>query len=159
MKKIFSITILFCLTQFAFAQYALPFFDDFEGANNWTIVNGAQTNKWFIDTAMYVSSNHSIYVSNNGGVTNTYDVTQNSASHFYADFIATTGGCILLEFDWKNVGESGYDYLTVWKTKTNYVPVAGVDVIPNSYTQLMGGPYNSSNFYTHVAVSIYHLLG
>ena len=112
MKKTFSITILFCLTQFAFAQQTLPFYDNFEGANNWTIVNGTQTNKWFIDTATFVSSNHSIYISDNGGTTNMYS-NSSSITHFYADFIATQSGCVTLEFDWKCLGEPGFDFMSL----------------------------------------------
>ena len=145
MKKTFSITILFCLTQFAFAQQTLPFYDNFEGANNWTIVNGTQTNKWFIDTATFVSSNHSIYISDNGGTTNMYS-NSSSITHFYADFIATQSGCVTLEFDWKCLGEPGFDFMSVYKTNKTVSPQAGVAMIVNGTTLLIGGPYvNQAN--------------
>ncbi len=54
---------------------ALPYVCDFEDANErnaWQTVNGNYTNKWYIGEAVDNGGDYSLYISNNGGVSNTY---------------------------------------------------------------------------------------
>ncbi|MCX7954305.1 MAG: fibronectin type III domain-containing protein [Bacteroidales bacterium] len=110
----------------------LPFCTDFEsGANDWTIVNGNQTNKWYIGNATAYNSQKSIYISNTNGATNEYSTTSSSVVHFYRDvtFPSTTYP-LYLDFNWKAYGESSYDYLRVYIFNTTEVPIAGT--LPSS---------------------------
>jgi len=107
-----------------------PFTETFEdGRAQWTIVNGTQTNKWHWGTAVAApgGGTHSMYISNDNGVTNAY--TNNSATwaHFYSDITFPAGTtAIALSFDYRGVGEtSEYDYLIVRLVPTTTTPAAG----------------------------------
>lgn len=107
----------------------LNWFTDFEAANNpsFTLVNGTQTNKWAIGTAVSNSPTTSLYISTDGGITNFYTNTSSSVVHAYRDvFIPAGAGEVMFNYDWKGIGESGADYLRVWSTPQSYNPVAGI---------------------------------
>ena len=104
----------------------LPWTVDFEDATEnqqWTLLNGSQTNKWYIGTPTNSSSNvnttpggsQGLYISNNGGASNTYS---NSTSRVYAyrDILVPNGVTELsLSFDWKARGGSTYsEFLRVY---------------------------------------------
>ncbi|MFZ2899353.1 MAG: T9SS type A sorting domain-containing protein [Saprospiraceae bacterium] len=104
------------------------FVEDWEGANTWTLVNGSQTNKWHIGTATKVSGSKAIYISNNAN-SNQYSTTSASVVHFYKDFSFPANATnIIILFNWKGYGESGYDYLKVYLIPTNITPVAGTQL-------------------------------
>ena len=53
----------------------LPYICDFENVqehNAWQTVNGNYTNKWYIGSAVNNGGDYSLYISNNGGTSNTY---------------------------------------------------------------------------------------
>jgi gliding motility-associated-like protein len=103
----------------------LDFFDDFEGAFEWGLVNGTQTNKWFHGTAVSQSPTHSLYVTNNNGVSNAYSHTT-STVFAYRDIAIPAGyNDGILSFDWKGVGENNWDDLTVFLVPTTFNPTAG----------------------------------
>ena len=88
-QKVVWILCLLCLYLLSIdtilCQERVLFQDDFEsGIGNWTIVNGTQTNQWHIGTATANGGTHSIYISDNGGLTNTYTASA-SVVHFYRD--------------------------------------------------------------------------
>ena len=111
---------------------AYPFSDDFNGANNWALVNNAQTNKFVIGTpnASEISfEDGAMYISNNQ-TSNTYTITSGSASYAYVDVnIPTDVAATELSFDWHNKGESIgsniYDFGRVFVTPITYQPTAG----------------------------------
>jgi len=110
------------------------FTEDFEGGNGetlpgWTVVNGSQTNKWYVGTATANGGTRSIYVSNNAA-DNSYSITSTSVVHFYRDFNlnSTAENPATITFDWKGQGEGTstlYDYLAVYVVETSVTPVAG----------------------------------
>jgi hypothetical protein len=119
----------------------LPFNEGFEsGQGNWIAVNAGQTNKWFVGTATAKTGTQSVYVSNDGGVTNAYSDNAASVSHFYRDITFPAGtNPFNLKFSWKGGGEGTtilYDYLRVYVVPTSTVPVAG--------TQLASGQVGTS---------------
>ncbi|MBR6131642.1 MAG: fibronectin type III domain-containing protein [Bacteroidales bacterium] len=62
----------------------LPFICDFEDSgerNAWQTVNGNYTNKWYIGEAVDNGGDYSLYISNNGGVSNAYS---NYSSYVWA---------------------------------------------------------------------------
>ena len=125
MKKNILFILLVCVTTGIHAQQVLPFQEDFEGTSVFTIVNGAQTNKWVIGNATNNGGAKSVYISDNGGTSNTYNVNQPSVVHFYCDFVAPFTSCFQIDFDWKCVGQSNSDALRVYKTTTGVTPVSG----------------------------------
>ncbi|MBI4645454.1 MAG: SprB repeat-containing protein [Bacteroidia bacterium] len=117
--------------------------EDWEGTNTWTLVNGTQTNKWYIGTATSNGGTKSIYISNDNS-SNVYTITSSSVVHFYKDFTFPAGATnITVKFDWKGYGESGYDFLKIFLVPTTTTPVAGTQL---SSVQI-GSTYNlQSNF-------------
>src|SRR5687767_7218006 len=80
-------------------------------SNGWTLVNGSQTNKWFVGTVATPSAGtNSAYVSDNAtGSTYNYIITANSVVHFYKDITFPAGETnIQLTFKWKAQGESTF---------------------------------------------------
>jgi large repetitive protein len=94
----------------------IPFTVDFEDTvenANWALVNGSATNKWYIDTAVNntVIGNRALYISNNGGVSNTYSTSDNSIVWAYRDIMFTpTTGDYQLSFDWRAFGDGSVEY-------------------------------------------------
>jgi hypothetical protein len=105
---------------------ALPWECDFESNNpGFDFVNGSSSNKWCIGTATNNGGTHSLYISNDNGVSNTY-TSNSSAVWAYRDiyFPACPDGYIF-SFDWKSTGESSFDYMMVFLGDP-------VDIAPNS---------------------------
>jgi len=114
----------------AYVPLTAPFVDGFETVDSdWFILNGTQTNGWCIGEATANTGIKSIYISSDGGVTNSYDVDQASISHFYTDIaFPETSQDFYLRFNWKANGEAGpgnYDFLQVYLVDTTVNPVAG----------------------------------
>lgn len=127
----------------------LPYIEDFEGTIEWTLVNGTQTNQWFVDTATNNGGSKSLYVSNDEGVSNVYGHTT-STVHAYRDIaIPADAELVNLRFDWKAGGESTYDYIRVWVVPTTYIPVAGTQTsAANSSGVQFGGYFNLNTTFT-----------
>jgi hypothetical protein len=104
----------------------LPYTTDFEDVNDnpqWVLLNGTQTNQWYIGATTDSTSNvnttldgtDGLYISNNGGASNTYS---GSESHVYAyrDIFVPDGTTeLLLSFDWKAQGGLyNYEFLRVY---------------------------------------------
>lgn len=108
---------------------------DWEG---WTVVNGAQTNKWNIGSGASFTGRYSAYVtSSTTGVTaaNLYNVNSTSISHFYRDVvIPNSGDSVFLTFRWRCQGENGastsnYDFGAVVIADTGTSVNAGAEVL------------------------------
>jgi hypothetical protein len=110
--------------------------------NGWTVVNGAQTNKWIVNTGTSYEGTYSAYASS--GTSVSYNNTATSIVHFYKDFnipstfttpdgnIKTVDYCYL-DFRWRCTGENAaaatqYDYGAVVITTTGTTPAAGTEV-------------------------------
>jgi len=112
------------------AQTALPYSQNFEGATHgWTLSNGTQTNQWFVGSAVSNGGTKSLYISNDSGVSNNYDINTTSVVHAYKDFTITpTAQEISLEFDWRTLAESCCDYIRVWIVPTSFTPTVGAQI-------------------------------
>lgn len=104
-----------------------PCGEDFEdGWIDWVSVNGTETSKWELGTASPYRNSYSAYISTNSGATNSYNPNSGACSHFYHDVnfpVDMTG--MKLRFQFKGIGEAGYDYLSVHITDTSFTPTAG----------------------------------
>ena len=106
---------------------AVPYVCDLEdGAIEWTIANGDNTNKWYIGTAQGFD-NKKLYISSSNGVTNKYNVSAASNSHAYM-YTVLPNSDVVLSFDCRTVGDEN-DYLQV--SVLDEAPVAGV--LPTTY--------------------------
>lgn len=116
------------------SNITMPYVCDFEGSTGetWTLVNGENTNKWFIGQAQGFNNNK-LYISSSNGVTNKYNVTAASVTHACAP-ITLPAGDVLLTFDVRTVGNAN-DYLQV--SIMDEAPEAGT--LPTDYlTRIYG---------------------
>lgn len=128
----------------------LPYIQNFEAAQTGlTLANGIQPNKWVIGTAVNNGGSNAMYISNNNGTSNIYDIEQESTVHAYRDLLMPAGADqISISFDWKCVGDGGefdnYDYMSVWAVPASYVPVAGTQITPGNGRVQVGSDFVSS---------------
>lgn len=120
----------------------LPYSQDFTVNNDFVFVNGAQTNKWFYGSATGNTGN-SIYISNDSGVTNNYNVGNTSVTQVYRDITIPSGATLAdFNFDWKANGESGFDYLRVWLVPASFTPNAGTQIVAGTGRIQLEADYN-----------------
>lgn len=98
------------------------------GMTGWTFVNGTQANKWFVGSATNNGGSNAVYISNDNGVSNTYNNSSSSIVHIYRDINMTTAAEITLKFDWKALAESCCDDVSAWAVPLSYTPTAGVEI-------------------------------
>ena len=128
-------TYTISFTGSAYMPATLPLTEGWEnGQGNWTIVNGTQTNAWYIGAgdATYgpYEGNNFAYISNDGGTTVAYTTNAASVTHIYTD-IAFDADCMEfpLSFQWRCRGEGSYwDRMRVYLVDTNVTPVAGTEL-------------------------------
>ncbi|MFY7815644.1 MAG: hypothetical protein ACOVRK_10720, partial [Chryseobacterium taeanense] len=97
MKNISTfLVILLCLLNLgaipdAYGQTpaTLPYLQDFNTTNDFTLLNGTQTNKWFYGSATGNTGN-SLYISNNAAA-NAYSTGSSSVVQAYRDFTIPAG--------------------------------------------------------------------
>lgn len=95
------------------------------GATGWTIVNGTQTNKWFIGNTVNCAGTQSAYIGTAVG-NNNYTVTATSVVHLYRNFTFPAGQSqITLSFDFRSGGENSFDGVKVYLVPTTTTPAAG----------------------------------
>lgn len=116
------------LTGQAYMPSILPLSEGFEtGFGDWIVVNGTQTNKWYVGTATAHNGTQSAYISNDGGVTHAYTDNVSSVVHMYQDIYFTQNSVdFQLNFWWLANAEAGWDYLKVYLVDTTVTPTAGV---------------------------------
>src|SRR5690606_35941106 len=130
---------------------ALPLVDGFEGPISWTMNNGTQTNKWTIGTAVANSGTHSLYITNDNGVSNAFTNNSTSVVHAYRDIqMPALADQMNLSFDWRALAESCCDYLKVWVAPGSYNPTPGTMIagVPGSIVQIGGNLNGNANFST-----------
>lgn len=104
-------------------------------SNGWVVSNSAN-NPWVIGTAAIGApfSGNAAYISNDGGLSNSYDNSMISLNFFYRDITVPANATnISLSFDWIGNGEGSWDLLQVFTAPTSVVPV-GTTVYPGSGT-------------------------
>jgi hypothetical protein len=119
--------------------FTIPLFTEtFESGsfntNGWVVVNGAESNKWFVTQNDPFSGLWSAHISDhvNGNTVN-YSITSTSVVHFYKDITFPTGGDIVgfeLEYTWKATGENAagqdqYDFGRIFILPAGTSVVAG----------------------------------
>ena len=119
--------------------YICDFADSAE-ANAWEPVNGSQTNQWYLGTAAHygTADNYGMYVSDDNGTSNSYNVSGISITYAYRTFTMNAGS-YNVAFKWQAYGESSYDYLRAWLVPDNVTLTAG---------QLPDGSNSTYNYQT-----------
>ncbi|MCD9853447.1 fibronectin type III domain-containing protein [Epilithonimonas sp. JDS] len=141
----------------------LDYADGFEGANNWTLVNGTQTNKWFVGNAVNNGGTKSLYISSTATGTNNNYISTTSVVQAYRDIAITSGTTLVdINYDWRavgeNIGATYYDYFKVWLVPASFTPVAGTQITAGAGRVLLNDNMNqqptfATKFNTNVDVS------
>ena len=122
---------------------SLPYSTDFEAAgaaNDWTIDNG--TNGWYVGTAANHGGTHALYISDDQGTSNHYNISSTTSSYAYRLFNVSAGD-YAIAYDWKAYGEGSstrWDYLRVLLVPGGDDPtsVSGTST-PTGWTALYDG--------------------
>jgi len=138
--------------------------DDFEGTScEWELINGNQTNAWVWGTATNNGGTHSLYISKDGGSTNTYSGA--STKVFAAKLLNFTDSKYTFEYDWNCYGEKNWDFLRVALVPASETLTAGEDYstigssgsnsLPTGWIALdEGGQLNESTSWQNKSVAI-----
>ena len=90
---------------------AVPYSNDFESSNGWSLENGDLTNQWVWGTAAHDDGTKALYISNDGGLTNAYS-GGNTTVYAWKTF-SFEGGHYSFSYDWRAMGYGSDDYLRV----------------------------------------------
>ena len=110
----------------------LPYNCDFEDsteAANWLFFENDRTNQWFIGSDTSNIGETTLFISNDGGITNAYTLTTGASTWACRDiFIPDTIANYTISFDFKGIGE------TYNSTKCDYLQLfVGPPTIPTGY--------------------------
>ena len=114
----------------------VPYSCDFEqeGPNGWDLINGSQTNKWYVGSATNNGGNQSLYISDNNGTTNSYTTGSTSYTYAVRTFDLTDSGEYAYGYDWKCQGESHYyDFCRAFLAPASYQWTAGSNPAGGTY--------------------------
>ena len=141
-----------------------PYENDFENTCGWLFVNGDRPNQWWYGSAVNNTNNgeKAIYVSNDGGTSNTYT---NTKSVVYATkAFSFAEGTYTFAYDWRAKGNQYFDYIRVALVPASYEIVATENLptglsdtqLPTGWIALDGGSKlnNSDAWSTKVADEI-----
>ena len=123
--------------------------------SDWVFVNGNQTNKWcFGQAASLWDDGYGLYISNDNGVSNSYNTNAGSIVYAYLKQPLPAGD-FHFSCGWRANGENNYDYMRIFVAPVTDTLTAGVfpdgtsscynfrETIPDGWTQL--GPTPNFN--------------
>ena len=114
MKHLLRNLALVALLCVPWVTQAQSFTWDFESGNEgWQFANVTSGNSWVIGSAQAHGGTNSLYVSNDGGTTATYNGT-NTVIYAWRDFTLTTAGTYDYSYYWQCTGESTWDFMRVY---------------------------------------------
>ncbi len=134
--------------------------DDFEGTScGWDLINGTLTNQWVWGTAVNNGGTHALYISNDGGNSNTYSADNTKV--FAAKLLNFTEGKFIFSYDWRCKGESSWDFLRVALVPASQTLTAGTDYstitqpsLPTGWIALDGGKLNLQETWQSVELAV-----
>lgn len=126
---------------FLFAAQTLPYETNFQDLANWTFLN-PDTNKWVFGTAATNGGQQALYISNDEGVSNAYNIGESSVAHAYVE-LAIPANAVEGElfFNWRGEGEYFSDYMNVWLVPTDYVITPGDAIVAGGQNVQIGGQF------------------
>lgn len=116
-----------------------PYGNDFESTCGWLFVNGDRPNQWCYGSAANNTPDgeKAIYISNDGGTSNSYT---NTKSVVYATkAFAFAEGVYTFAYDWRAKGNQYYDYIRVALVPASYEIVASENPPTSFDSQLPTG--------------------
>jgi hypothetical protein len=139
----------------------IPYTHDFvdtEENERWVLLNGTQANQWHIGTASYQTGARSLYISNDNGVSNNYNLTSISFVIAQRKFDFETTDAHTISFDWKCMGEGNWDNFRAFLVPTRIILVAGNaygntwqnNIVPTSWIAVSGVLSNRGNWQTFI---------
>ena len=131
---------------------AIPFNDDFEGANYWKFVADGQTNAWMVGNDVSNGGEKALYVSNDGA-SYAYDTEVMSASFATILINFETTGDYTIDYDWKCEGDYGdevYDFMRVGLIPAAATVTAGMPTLPEEFIALDNGELYGQTEWQHV---------
>lgn len=140
---------------------AAGFTDDFESDNGWFFVNNTSSaNSWLRGTATSNGGTYSMYISNDG-TSNTYSMSSGPMATYATKLFSFEAGNYTIQYDWKAIGESDYDFLRVALVPASDELTAtysniGTTSLPSGWTELDGGSkLNLKTSWHNVSKDIY----
>ena len=112
------------------APASLPYETSFENTCDWVLVNGSNTNAWTWGAATSNSGKKALYISNDGGESNTYNTNDNSTRVYAAKTFTFDADVYNLSFDWRAYGDNYDDYLSVFLTTEDKLLIPDYDTDP-----------------------------
>ncbi len=92
-----------------------PYVEDFEGSTTFLFENNTSyhyTNQWYIGTAASHGGQKGLYITEDGGTSNTYEQNENSMVFAYVPFDLGSGKH-QISYDWRGKGDRNNAYLRV----------------------------------------------
>ncbi|MBQ2077631.1 MAG: fibronectin type III domain-containing protein, partial [Bacteroidales bacterium] len=104
------------------ANFTLPYYEDFESgtASGWTFNNSS--NGWYVGTATANGSTYSLYISNNYGTNNEYNINSTSYSYAYCRLNIEQPCLVNVSFDWKSWAENSWDVMRAFMIPASRYP-------------------------------------
>ncbi len=121
-----------------------PYSCDFEDSlmcRQWVMPDDGQTNRWYTGTAVNNTpqGQHSLYVSQDGGVTNTYSASDYTISYAYRAMTLDTVQYVC-SFDWRCLGDDDFHFMRAFIVPLAAIPSSGsFPVYNNHYSGVPAG--------------------
>lgn len=107
---------------------SLPYETSFENGCDWVLVNGNNPNVWTWGVATSNSGKKALYISNDGGESNTYNPYGDYSTVYATKTFTFDADVYNISFDWRAYGDYYNDYLSVFLTTEDKV------LIPDYYS-------------------------
>ena len=143
------------------AVATLPYVCNFEDPaenSNWVLINGTQTNKWYIGGATAFDGTKSLYVSDNNGVNHHYNILTPSFVYAIRSFNITKADTYEMLFDWKSNGSHIQDLMKIFLVPSTIVLKAGDNngmnnnnTPPSEWIEITENPLSNVNIWTSSA--------
>jgi gliding motility-associated-like protein len=142
--------------KFTTKQFPAPldYQQDFElPLTGWTNLDGNQKNHWFSGTTGNATSKI-MYISQDNGTTNTYDILSPSVSFIYRDIqIPAQVDQIAISFDWRAAGLQP-DRLRLWIVPETFFPSPGNNINPGNGNVMVGDDFKGQASWTQFTTAI-----
>ena len=126
-------------------------FEDVTENASWNLVNGLQTNKWYIGGFVHNTGDSALYISDNNGANNNYNISSASSVWAYRDITFDNSSEFSFSFDWRCDGESGWDYMELYLGALTDV-TAGTSAAPAGSTLI--GRYHQQSTWQHESITL-----
>ena len=109
---------------------SLPYTCNFEGmgSDGWDLINGTQTNAFYVGSATNNGGSKALYISNDGGASCGYNNSSTSYTYAIRTLNIPDSGEFAYSYDWRCQGESHYyDFGRIFLVPATYEWTAGVN--------------------------------